>query len=199
MAKICRLGNSLPIYSEQDRDLRETLAVAMGRGVIDFRYINFKGADLRGAHFNGMDLTGADLSYANLQGAQFTRAKMHNVDMTGAYAKDATLLGADLRGANLRHANLQGANLQNADLSWADIYNTEFGGTNLSNVTLYSGECRHFAQAVEHASIYKQAALIHSRFGWDIGISWPKKTASGYGYHTYRIRVESRDDAPYQY
>lgn len=109
------------------------------------------------------------------------------------------MMGAKLNGADLRGANLQAAMLQDADLSWADIYNTDFGGANLSNVTLYRGECRHFVQAVEHTSIYKQVSSIHSRFGWDIGTSWPQKTASGDGRHTYRIRVESRDNAPDQF
>lgn len=130
----------------------------------DFRYRNFKGADMSNsnfydAHFAGADLRGANFTNTNLNGAyfdgrdedDFTTTNFTNVNMGGATFQSVDLTGQDFTNVGkVQGTNFISSNLTNVDFSGLDfdeggvdksfqystLAGTNFTGANLVNANL---------------------------------------------------------------
>ena len=94
-----------------------TLGMANGLSdkLLDFRYCDLKGADLRGK----------SLPSALMLGADFSKANMVEVVMSKAYA-----VGANFEGANLENAVLDRVEFKNANLRGVNFINAVITGVN---------------------------------------------------------------------
>lgn len=124
------------------------------------RFINLRGAELRGMRLEGANLSWAHLIMANLAEASLSGANLLGADLSRANLQGADLYGADLDGANLREADLRGANLYKARavgtnfsaaqlseaslgeafLQWADLRGADLTGATLGSTNLYGSK-----------------------------------------------------------
>ena len=92
------------------------------------RYIDMRGADLRGAILNHVDL-----KYASLQGAKLDNAELMRADLSFADLTDASLKRANFEGAKLRLTNFKNANLERAKLVDVDVNQAYFTEESLAD------------------------------------------------------------------
>lgn len=95
---------------------------------LDFRGLNFKGAQLvkamlKAVDFSGSDLSGADLRGANLQGVLFRQTNLSGANLSGA-----DLTGARFETTNLTDVTLTDANLTTAILVDVNAQRLKSGG-----------------------------------------------------------------------
>ena len=124
--------------------IRTIDGVDLGEVVLDVRFCNLQGCDLKKLNFDK-----AMMEYARLQGAQMLRTQMQGADLFRAQMQGARLWGAQMQGATLWGAQMQGADLSGpefdaetkflgADLSGARIYSVDFSHTGISAKQLNS-------------------------------------------------------------
>jgi uncharacterized protein YjbI with pentapeptide repeats len=101
--------------SQHNRSVFEFLRDAdlLGRG--EHSIINFRFGDLSGVNLRDATLSDADFTHAKLEGANLRDANLMYADFTGARLNDADLSGALLLAANLRNADLSNADLTDAN------------------------------------------------------------------------------------
>lgn len=118
----------------------------------NFRFANFRHAQLQGANLEFAELQGANLESSNLQDANLTRTHMHGALLSSANLQGAVFQQADIQGANLNWTKSQGANfanarlrnvslkyagLQNAPLVKADLHDADMKDARLDNARLW--------------------------------------------------------------
>jgi uncharacterized protein YjbI with pentapeptide repeats len=107
----------------------------------DFRFVDWRNANLNDANLSGAKLWGADLSrtfliLANLSNATiadttFFKANLHSANLSESYLNSSIFVAA-----NLYNVNLRGAKLINADLREAILDEADFTGAILDNANL---------------------------------------------------------------
>ncbi|WP_455908067.1 pentapeptide repeat-containing protein [Streptomyces chartreusis] len=176
--------------AKPDEDVQAALTVlgrrpnrTEGRGHINLRFTDLRGADMSDGMFNHVDLRNAWLQNANLAqssllNAIFQGAALKNADLTFAHLAGATFHGANMEGATLRladakeasfsHANLERANfrlakLQNTKflasrLPFADFHNADLGDADLGDAMLESAD---LSQTMGLTAEQLAAGLLH--------------------------------------
>jgi len=101
--------------------------------------VDFSGAVLDRANFAGANLIGATITNALISGANFRAAMLSSADFSGSTMKSGTnfseamLTLADFIGANVAYGDFSNANLTFADFTDASLNYANFGGANLKS------------------------------------------------------------------
>ena len=114
--------------------IRTISGVALGDVVLDLRFCNLQGCDLKNLNFDK-----AIMQDARLQGAQMWRTQMQGAHQQRAQLQGAGLIGAQMQGADLSGTEFDAeTKFHGADLSGARIYSVDLRKTNISPAQLNS-------------------------------------------------------------
>lgn len=114
--------------------IRTISGVALGDVVLDLRFCNLQGCDLKNLNFDK-----AIMEDAHLQGAQMWRTQMQGARLWEAQMQGADLYRAQMQGADLRKTEFDAeTDFLGADLSGAQIYSVDFSHTGISAKQLNS-------------------------------------------------------------
>jgi uncharacterized protein YjbI with pentapeptide repeats len=110
--------------------------------IIDLRFCDIRGANIKNANLSYADLKGAKISHAQLENANLSSAKLQNADLSGAILNGANLSKSSLNDAVLIDAYLQKTDLQNSDISNANLLEAHLQGAKLNHATLHYSNFR---------------------------------------------------------
>jgi uncharacterized protein YjbI with pentapeptide repeats len=124
--------------------------------IIDLRFCDIRGANIKNANLSYADLKGAKISQAQLENANLSNAKLQTADLSRAILNGANLSKSSLNSALLEDAYLQKTDLQNSDLSNANLLRADLQGAKLNNAILHDS---NFRRANLHGANLSEAKL----------------------------------------
>lgn len=99
--------------------------------VIDLRFCDIRGANIKNAKLRYANLTGAKISRIQLENADLSSARLRSADLTEANLNGANLNESDFSDATLTEANFEDCSLKKAIFSGPDLRGVNFKNANL--------------------------------------------------------------------